>query len=55
VLVEIAKVLGLFSNGLPALKDLIVGAALRILLCTTLLLEIVQRRQQRTFIFGNAL
>ena len=55
MLVEIAKMLGFFCNGLPAFVDLIIGAAFRVLLSASLFFQIIQGRQQRAFIFSYAL
>lgn len=42
MLVEIAKMLGFFCNGLPAFVDLIIGAAFRVLLSASLFFQIIQ-------------
>ena len=55
MLVEVAQVLGFFRYGLPALNNIVIGAALRILLSASLLLQIIQRRQKRTLILSNPL
>ena len=55
MLVKIAQVLSFFGNGLPALNNIVIGAALRILLSASLLLQIIQRCQKRTFVFSNTL
>ncbi|CAM6768742.1 hypothetical protein ENASMMO064B1_06480 [Enterobacter asburiae] len=55
VLVKVAKMLGFCGNGLPALNNIVIGAALWILLSAALLLQIIQRCQKRTFVFSNPL